>query len=308
MLRPLRFGLRAIRLPALSPDLTWRELARRFWFKIDKDNVFGRAAELAYFFLFSMFPLLIVASSILGIFAFGADIRNEWLRHFRTALPRSAYDLVVQTLQEISNESGGAKLSLGIVAAIISAGAGMVAVIEGLNTAYEVREARAWIRRRGVAIALTLALALFTILATAIILYGAQLGEFAATHVGLGNQFRLIWPLLQYPLAAGFMLTALALTYRFAPNVHDGRWSLIIPGAVVAFFIWLVASAGLRLYLRLFDTYSAVYGSLGAVIILMLWFYFFGIAILAGGELNSILSNTAKGVDANHQRLRGVPE
>jgi membrane protein len=277
----------------IMPNLTGLDLTRRVWAKIQADNVLGRAAELAYFFLFSIFPLLIVLTSLVGIVSGGTEIRDELLRYFRTALPHAAYQLVAGTLREITAASGRGQISIGILVALASASAGMVAVIEGLNTAYEVREARTWLRRRFVAIVLTLALAVFTISALTIFLYGNQLGAFVATNIGFKPLFETAWPFLQWPLVFFFLLLALSLTYRFAPNVRVQRWRWIFPGAVIAFLLWLTASTGLRLYLRFFDTSSALYGSLGAVIILMIWFYLFGIAILVGGEVNSVLENAA---------------
>ncbi|MEO8596498.1 MAG: YihY/virulence factor BrkB family protein [Candidatus Solibacter sp.] len=275
------------------PTPTETEFARLVWSKALSDNVFGRAAELAYFFLFSLFPLLIVLTSLLGTVSGGAEIRGELLRYLRTALPPTASRLVESTLAEISAAGGGGKLSLGILGAFASAGAGMVAIIEGLNTAYNVREARPWLKRRAVALVLTLALSLFSLAALGIFLYGTQLGNFLANHAGVGAQFKSVWYILQWPLAAMCVFAALSLTYRFAPNVRVQQWRWIFPGAVVASVLWLAASAGLRLYLRFFDTYTAVYGSLGAVMILMIWFYLFGVAILIGGEVNCVLENAA---------------
>lgn len=277
--------------PLLSPAR--RDILRRIWSKLTIDNVFGRAAELAYFFLFSLFPLLIVLTSLLGLVSNGAEIRVELLHYIRTALPSPSYQLVETTLREVTGESTGGKLSLGLLGAVVSAGAGMVAIIEGLNTAYEVREARTWLRRRAIAFCLTLSLAVFIIFALCIFLYGNQLGTFFATHVGVGPLFTTVWPYVQWPLAVVFVLLALALTYRFAPNVRVQHWRWIFPGAVVACFLWVLASAGLRLYLKFFDTYTAIYGSLGALVILMIWFYLFGVAILVGGEVNSVLENAA---------------
>lgn len=277
----------------LASDLSWRELARRLWLKVQSDNVFGRAAELAYFFLFSIFPLLIAMTSLSGRVSAGEEIEHELLRYFRTALPWSAYELVAETLRGISGASGSGKLSLGVAITIASGSAGMVAVIEGLNTAYDVREARSWLRRRGVSILLTFALSIFVILALAIFLCGNYFGTFVAEHVGFRPLFETAWPVIQWPLVFLFVVVALALTYRFAPNVRVRTWKWIFPGAVAAFLLWLIASAGLRLYLRFFDPYSEVYGPLGALIILMIWFYLFGLSILVGGELNSILENAA---------------
>ncbi len=233
-----------------APELGFREVGARLWKKIQVDNVFGRAAELAYFFLFSIFPLLIVLTSILGRMAKGAEIQRDLLQYFRTALPWSAYDLISNTLREITNNSGGKNMSLGIAFALASASAGMVAVIEGLNTSYDVKEARTWLRRRAVAVGLTVAFAVFTISALAIFLYGNQLGRFVATHVGVKPLFETAWPFLQWPVLVAFVLLALALIYRFAPNVRVQRWRWILPGATFAFLLWLIASAGLRLYLR----------------------------------------------------------
>ena len=178
------------------PTPTETEFARRVWSKALSDNVFGRAAELAYFFLFSLFPLLIVLTSLLGTVSGGAEIRGEFLRYLRTALPPTASRLVESTLAEISAAGGGGKLSLGILGAFVSAGAGMVAIIEGLNTAYNVREARPWLKRRAVALVLTLALSLFSLAALGIFLYGTQLGNFLANHVGVGAtvQIRVAHP------------------------------------------------------------------------------------------------------------------
>lgn len=273
-----------------APNLSWPEVGRRLWSKMDSDNVFGRAAELAYFFFFSIFPLLMALTSLLSVLSGGARFQNELLRYFHAVLPATAFKLLSATLAEITESNRGGQLSFGIAVTIASASAGMVAVIEGLNTAYDVREARPWLRRRGVAFLLTLALLVFLILALALFLCGSQSGAFLAEHVGFRPLFETAWPVLQWPIAFLFVLAAVALIYRFAPNVRGQRWRSIYPGAIAAFLLWLAASAGLRIYLSVFNTYAAAYGSLGAVMILMLWFYLFGLAILVGGELNSILA------------------
>jgi membrane protein len=261
---------------------------------VQAHDVVGYAARLAYFFLFSICPLLIVLTSLLGMVSGGEQIRSELLQYFQTALPRSAYQLVASTLSEITHQSAPGKLSVGLVFTIASASSGMVAIIQGLNTAYEVREARGWLWRRIVAIELTLAVALLIISALAIFLYGDELGAFIAGNVGFKPLFETAWPFVQWPLVVTFVVLGLALIYRFAPNVPRQHWRSAFPGSAVAFLVWLVASAGLRLYLRFFNTYSTLYGSLGAVMILMLWFYFFGIAVLVGGEVNSVLEQARR--------------
>ena len=293
------------RIPRLNPALPWSVFVRRLNYEVSKDNVFGRAAELAYFFLFSAFPLLLVLTNLLGMMAEGDRIRGELLRYFMTAMPPNAYILLSNTLDEVTKGSGGGKLSLAILMTLAASSSGMVAIIEGLNTAYSIREAREWWKRRLMATGLTLALALFSITALALMLYGAQFGDFLAQQIGLKPAFQVAWRLAQWPLMSGFVLLGFSIVYRFAPNVHDQKLHWIVPGSVVALVVWFLASLGLRLYLRVYDSYSTTYGSLGALIVLLIWFYLFGAAILIGGEVNSIIEQAAARAGDPEAKLPG---
>ena len=289
-------------MPEVIP---WRVFIRRLGYEIDRDNVLGRAAELAYFFLFSVFPLLLVLTNVLGMVSSGSRIQESLERYFSTAMPPAAYRLISSTLAEITQASDGGKLSLGIIMTLASASSGMVAIIEGLNTAYDVREARSWLRRRLVAVTLTCALAVFTILALAIMLYGSELGGFVASWIGARTVFQFVWNIVQWPVMVAFVLLGFSIIYRFAPNLRDQKWHWILPGAGTAMLVWFAASLGLRLYLRFFDVYSTAYGSLGALIVLMIWFYLFGAAILIGGEVNSIIEQSAARAGDPEAKLPG---
>jgi len=133
---------------------------------------------------------------------------------------------------------------------------------------------------------LTVALAILILAALAIVLYGGTIVEAVATRFGFGNLFTTVWKIVQWPIALLFVLTTFNLIYNFAPNIpaHARRW--MTPGAFLGVALWLAVSFGFRVYLGFFDSYSVTYGSLGAVIILMLWFYLSGVAILIGGEMN----------------------
>ncbi len=273
--------------------LPWKVFRHRLGRAIARDNIFGRSAELAYFFLFSVFPLLLFLSNLLGMISGGERIEQDLLHYFKTVMPLAAYRLVASTLKEVTRTSGGGKLSAGILISLAIASSGMVAIIEGLNTAYAVREARSWWKRRLVAGILTLAMAVFTILALTIMLYGNALGQWIAGNLGWGAAFTRLWPFVQWPLTLTFALVAFTVVYRYAPNLHEQKWHWIIPGASVALVLWLLESLGLRVYLRFFDTSDATYGSLGALMVLMMWLYLFGIAILIGGAVNSIIEQAA---------------
>ena len=268
-------------------SFTWRERAKRVWARINDDDIFGRAAQLSYYFLLALFPLLLFLVTLLGYFAeAGSEFRNKLLSYLGTVMPSAAITLVHTTLDEISAARGGGKLSLGLLAALWAASNGMGAISETLNIAYDVKETRPWWKVRLVSVLLTIALAVLIICALAIILYGGTIGDAVAARYGFSNVFRIVWRILQWPIALIFVLATFNLIYNFAPNLRSSERKWWTPGAMVGVALWLLVSFGFRTYLHYFNTYSLTYGSLGALIVLMLWFYFTGLAILVGGEVN----------------------
>jgi len=274
--------------------LTWKELGRRVWNEIYEGDLLTRAAALSYYFLLALFPLLLFLIAMLGYFAeAGTELRRDMLRYLSTVVPRSASTLIRNTVDEITQNTGGGKLSFGLLAALWAASYGMGAISETLNSAYGVRESRPWWKVKLTAIALTIVIAVLTIAALTLVLYGGDIGEALAIRLGLGEVFTMAWKILQWPIVLAFVLFAFALIYFFAPDIHEQRWYWITPGSLVGVGLWLLVSFIFRLYLRYFDNYSVTYGSLGAVIILMLWFYLTGSAILIGGGVNAEIENAA---------------
>jgi membrane protein len=268
-------------------DFTWRERAKRLSARINDDGIFGRAAQLSYYFLLALFPLLLFLVTLLGYFAqAGTQLRYKLLSYLATVMPSAAVTLVHTTLDEISTARGGGKLSLGLLAALWAASNGMGAISETLNIAYKVKETRPWWKVRLVSVFLTVALAILIICALAIILYGGTIGDAVAGRYGLSDPFRITWRILQWPIALAFVLATFNLIYNFAPNLRPDERRWFTPGAIVGVGLWLLVSFGFRVYLHYFNSYSVTYGSLGALIVLMLWFYFTGVAILVGGEVN----------------------
>jgi membrane protein len=273
--------------------LTRREFFRRVWDQINEDDVFGRAAQLSYYFLLAVFPLLLFLMTLLGYLAqAGSEIRFKLLDYLGKVMPYSAVDLIQRTIEEISKEKGGGKLSFGLLAALWAASNGMSAITDTLNVAYDVKETRSWWKVRAVAIALTLLFAVMIILALTIVVLGGRVADFLAARVGLSDVF---WKALQWPIVLLFLVVTFAFIYHFAPNRKERKWHWITPGSVSAVALWLLISFGFQLYLHFFNSYSVTYGSLGALIILMLWFYFTGVAILIGGEVNAEIERAIKG-------------
>lgn len=286
--------------------LTWGEIASNVWKEIWDDGIFGKAAQLSYYFLLSLFPLLLLLTAVLGyLAATGDELRAALYLMLARFLPGSAYDLIDETVREITTGPQVQLISASAVGVLWSATNAMRSIIDGLNTAYELREDRPWWKWILVSIWLTIALAVLMISALVVLLYGKNLGNLLAERFGLSAVFLAFWRVFEWPFILGCVLLAFCLVYRYAPNVRYVRWKWIVPGGLVGMTLWLAVSYGFRLYLTHFDTYNKTYGSLGAVIILLFWFYLSGAAVLVGGEVNAELEYAAAREGDPEARLRG---
>lgn len=282
-------------------NISWLELGKRVWKEIQNDRVFGRAAELSYYFLLALFPLLIFLTSTIGlVVGSGTGTRHALFGYLARIMPPSAFQLINATMYEVSEASGSGKLSFGLLAALWAASNGMGAITESLNIAYDVEETRPWWKQRLVAMSLTLSLSILIVGALILVVAGGHIAEGVANAYGFGSAFATAWKIIQWPVVLACMILAFALIYYFAPDLRRQSWQWLTPGAAIGVALWLLVSLAFRLYLQFFDSYSKTYGSLGAVIILMLWLYFTGAAVLVGGEVNSEIENAA----AKH----GAPE
>lgn len=282
----------------LSPwklgGLTSKQLLLRVWNGMREDDVTGRAAQLAYSFFFALFPLLIVLFAVLGMMAAaGSGIREHLVASVSRIMPGSATDLVRQSVNEMMKASGSGKLSFGIILSLISASAGVSALMDTLNAAYNVREGRSFVKQQLTALWMTAVLGVLVIAATAVILYGNTIAGAAGGALGLGSVTTMAWKIVQWPVALFFLLLAYSLVYYFGPDVEHPEWHWVTPGSVVGVGLWLAASFVLRVYLHYFNSYSKTYGSIGAVMILLLWFYVTGLAFMIGGEFNVEIENAA---------------
>jgi membrane protein len=272
------------------PRLSWADATKRTWEKANEDDVFGRSAQLAYYFFLALFPMLIFLISTLGVLPGAAShVRDAMFNFLTQVIPPSASELVEKTMDEISTSSGLGKLSFGLIFTLWSASAGMLAIMDTLNAEHGVEENRSFVKQRVIAVSLTLGVAALLVAAAAVIVLGHNHGLGAV----LTGTSAVVWKFVQWPAAFACILLSLALIYYFAPNLKKPQWHWITPGALVGCALWLIASVGLRVYLHYFNSYSATYGSLGAVIILLISFYLTGIAILVGGEVNVVIDEAA---------------
>ena len=281
--------------PAISPwrlgGLSLGELARRIYGQLWKDEVFDRAAGLSYYFLLALFPTLLFLTALLGLLPF-PRLMDQLMNYAGRVLPGDAASLVTRTLAEIVLGASGGLLSIGVVAALWAASSGMLSIMTALNVVFHAVDPRRWWRRRLAAMGLTIGLSLFTLTALVLLVFGARIGEAVAQRFGMGAVFRATWNIAQWPVLIACVFTAITLVYQLAPWVaHRRPW--VSPGSAFAVVGWVLVSLGLREYVGVFGGYNTTYGSIGGVILLMLWLYFSGLVLLVGAEIDSEIQRTA---------------
>jgi membrane protein len=264
-----------------------KELGKRVGGEFVQDDLLDVAAMLAYYFFFALFPMMIFLMALLGIVG-GQGIGNNLIDQMTRMMPSSASTIVHETMKQALKSSDGAKLSFGVLITLWSAAAGITGLMAALNTVFEVRETRSFIKTKAIALGLTVGNSVIVIVGIVLLLYGGNIAD----HF-LSGHLNIVWKALQYPLAIFFLLLAYSTIYYFAPNVEHPHWAWVTPGSVVGVVLWVIASVGLRIYLHFSNSYNATYGALGGVMILLLWFYVTGLAVLIGGEVNSEIEKAA---------------
>ena len=273
--------------------LSLTDVARRVHARLRQHDVFDRAASLSYYFLFALFPTLLFLTALLGLLPI-PKLMDRLLDYITRMLPGDAASLLTRTLAEVVKGARGSLVSIGALAALWGAASGMVSIRTALNVACGARDRRAWWRQRVDAIALTVWFSLFTLLALVLLVFGERVGDAVADALGVGTVFTHAWNLARWPVILVLVLFGITLVYHFAPAVRP-RWHWVTPGSAFALIGWLVASYGLRLYVGYFGNYNATYGSIGGVILLMLWFYLSSLTLLIGAEIDALVRDPSGG-------------
>lgn len=269
----------------------WKKVLARVWKEMIDDKVSDIAASLAYYAMLAVFPALIGLTSIYGMLFDPADVQRQ-INELSGALPWSARQLLATQLKEIvraSETAQGFGLLLSIVGVLWSASSGTSALIEAINTAYDENETRNFFKQRALALAFTLGFILSAVIAFGII---AVLPSFL-DNLGLGPIGQTVVAIGRWPSLALLVIVGLSLLYRYAPNRRRARWQWINWGSIIAAIIWTLASILFSLYVTSFGSYNKTYGTLGGVIVLLLWFYVSGFVILLGAEVNAELEHRA---------------
>ena len=266
-------------------NFNYIEFFKKLYKKVNDDDILGNAAQVAFYFSFALFPLLLFLMSLFGlILGSKQELQQELFTLLGQVMPASAFQLVRDTMEEVTSSASGGKLTFGILITLWSASAGIDNMRGTLNEVYNLKETRSFLRAKLTSLALTIAVGILILIALAFVVYGSQILD---SILPIDSQYFL--EALEWITTIVLVLLAFALLYNFAPNHQPLEWKWITPGAIVGVILWIIVSGAFRLYLSYFNSYAATYGSLGAMIILLLWLYLTALSILIGGAINAIL-------------------
>jgi membrane protein len=281
----------AVALAHLKVPITWTEVLRRTFKESLADDCLGMSAQLAYYFFFALFPALLFAIALASYFPIETLI-DDMFAMMGGFVPPEALQIITEQIRKISEGEQGGLMTLGMLLALWSSSAAMTSIIDTLNTAYDIEEGRSWWKVRLTAIGLTVGVAVFILMSFTLILAGPALAQRIADVTPLGEVFVRTWDILQWPLVMALAITGVGLIYYFAPDAEQD-WVWITPGAIFATVAWLAASLGFKLYVVNMGSYTETYGAIGAVMVLMLWFYISGLVILMGAEMNAEIEHAS---------------
>ncbi|WP_112179923.1 MULTISPECIES: YihY/virulence factor BrkB family protein [Paraliobacillus] len=259
--------------------------AKQLFKRFNDDDVIGLSAQLAYFFLLSLFPFLIFLVTLIGYLPLDYQ---DILNFMATYLPAGTFELIEDNIEQIVNQRNGGLLSIGIIGTLWSASNGTNAIMNAFNKAYDVEENRSFIVSRLIAIVLLLAMLLVIIVAFLLPIFGKAIGVYVFSFVGISGGFLEVWDALRWIISSMVFFIVFLALYMLAPNKRIHIKDAVI-GALFATIGWQMVSLGFSYYVSTIGNYSAAYGSLGGVIVLMIWFFISGVIIITGGEINAIL-------------------
>ncbi|HBG06996.1 MAG: ribonuclease BN [Geobacteraceae bacterium GWC2_58_44] len=273
-------------------SVSYLELGKRVYRKVVDDDCSEHAAAMAYYFLFAMFPFFLFLTTLIGLLPI-PDLLEYMMNQAAAMLPSQAFALIQDNIRALFMNKKEGLLSLGIVLALWASSNAIVSVMDAMNNLYVVKEGRPFWKVRLVAILLVIGLSLLFLLALVLLMFGTRIGNYIADLINFGLLFKIAWHLMLIPVILFLLVSAVATIYYFTPDVeHDWVW--ISPGAVVAIPCWIVMSLGFSFYINNFGSYDKTYGSIGAVIVLLLWLYLSGFIILAGACLNSVIEHSSE--------------
>lgn len=258
--------------------------------RIQRDEIPSLSAELAYYFLLSMFPFLIFLITLIGFLPLQVPDLLQMIDEFA---PEQTMSIIESNLTTVVGQQNGELLSIGLIATVWSASNGINAIVRAFNRAYQVEENRPFIVARGMAILLTFAMIFIIIVALLLPVFGQMIGVYLFSTFGLSDTFLAIWAASRWIISSLILFIVFMALYYFAPNKRLLARN-VAKGAAFATIGWMGASLAFSYYVNNFSNYTATYGSLGGIIVLLIWLYLSGMIIVIGGEVNAMFYERRK--------------
>ncbi len=266
-----------------------KQFVTDFWKEAQNDNIFNGAAALSYYLLLSVFPAAIFLLSLLPYLPI-ANLQQAIMDVLHQALPEQTASLFEGIIEDVVSNKKSGLLTFGLLFTLWSASSGLYAIMQQLNITYDVKEGRPFWKTRGTAIMLMILFFILVIGAFALVVFGGTIQNTIANFLGNSEALLIIFASIRWIIIAFFLLLGFALIYYFGPDVEQ-KFRFITPGSVIGVILLALTSLAFRFYISNFSNYSATYGSLGAVIILMVWLYISGLVILIGSEVNALIEH-----------------
>lgn len=261
-------------------------LVKDLYFRFNDDDVPALASQLAYYFILAIFPFLIFLINLISLTPVTSE---QALSDLSKVIPTAAYDIIKEVISHVSHTNRQTFLSFSMAATIWAASNGMNAVIKSLNKAYDQHESRSIWKVRGLSIIATIAFAFTIILSFILLILGEIIGRNIFVFLGFSNSFKTLWSLIRFISPVVIMFIVFTLLYRYMPNKRMGR-SEVLAGSIFSSVGWFITSVLFSIYVNNFSYYANTYGSIGGIILLIIWLYWISIIILLGGELNASLA------------------
>ncbi len=290
------------------PAMTWNRRIKRSWLflirlqrEMGYDDVMGMAAQIAFYAMLGLFPLMIFILSVISLFPVGQSLQPKLLESLAEQMPPEAASYVTNIVMDLLPQQNQGLLSFGLLASLWGASMAIGALITTINRAYNIRPRRNIVQQKILSIFLTLALSGLWLIAMTIILVGPSFTQQIYEWIGIASPTNTFWTSVRLPMAFLLNLTALSVLYYVAPEAKQ-RFRWILPGAVTSTTLWFGASQVFRMFLANFGQYNKTYGSLATVVILMVWLWISGLLFLLGAEINALMKRMEE--DDPPQRVR----
>lgn len=273
-------------------SISYKELAKRVFHETMDDGCAEYAAAMAYYLLLALFPFFLFLTTLIGYLPV-PDLLEFILTTIGNLLPAQVFELVQDNIKKLFANKKGGLLSIGILLALWTSSSSVTSIMNVMNRLYEVKEGRPFWKIRLTALLLVIGLSILFLLSLLLLMFGPKIGSFIADFTHLGQMFEIAWNITMVPVILLLLLLAVAVIFYFTPDVKQD-WKWISPGSVFTIPAWVLTSLAFSYYINNFGSYDKTYGSIGAVIVLLLWLYLSGFIILIGAEINAVVEHSSK--------------